>query len=260
MYIIEVQNGNGDVLAHAEGEGDARLTHLGAYHPGDVLVFTAPQAHVTVQVDQAVQPAEVFLPQKGFTFHVPFGDATNGYAPQAFAGEKHAITLAPVPQERLSQRRNLARNPADQRGAADGYPHAMANVETRGEAQFWARNAIDGARFNAKHGGWPFHSWGIGERTDAWLRVDFGRPVIMDEIGIVLRADFPHDAWWEYAVLEGSDGISMELALEKTAEVQRFACPPREVTWVRLHSMRKADDPSPYPALTQLEVYGHDAR
>lgn len=40
--------------------------------------------------------------------------------------------------------RNLAKNVMDQHGETNCYPHASANVETRGEAVFAARNAIDG--------------------------------------------------------------------------------------------------------------------
>lgn len=259
MYTIEVQNARGDVLAHAEGTGDARLVFKGEYHTGDVIIFTAPQKHAALVVDQAVSPAQVYLPQQKLTFHVPFGDAVNGYAPQAFMGEKHAMWIGPVPEDARHQRRNIALNPVDQRGDDACYPHAMANVETRGEAQFWARNAIDGTRFNNDHGGWPYHSWGIGERRDAWLRVDFGRPVTIDEVALTLRADWPHDAWWERGTIDLSDGFTTELPLVKTVEAQYFPLGEHTVTWVRLRDLIKADDPSPYPALTQLEVYGYDA-
>ena len=32
------------------------------------------------------------------------------------------------------------------------------------------------------------------------------------------------------------------------------------ITWVRLEELIKADDPSPFPALTQIEVYGTESR
>ena len=32
--------------------------------------------------------------------------------------------------------------------------------------------------------------------------------------------------------------------------------PEREVTWVELCNLIKAEDPSPFPALSQIEVYG----
>ncbi len=257
MYTITVVSAAGETLARAEGLGDARLIYRGAYQPGDRILFQSENAHAAVLVDQAVAAAPVFLPDKAFSFEIPFGDAANGYPPQAFSGDCHAMTVGPVGGD---ARRNVALNPFDQRG--DGcrcFPHASANVETRGEAQFFARNAVDGHRFNESHGGWPYHSWGIGGRADAWIRVDFGRSVTVDEVVLTLRADFPHDAWWTRATLACSDGFALELPLEKTVEAQRFAIGERAVEWVMLRDLIKADVPSIFPALTQFEVYGREA-
>ncbi|MDR0898168.1 MAG: discoidin domain-containing protein [Oscillospiraceae bacterium] len=256
MYTIEVQNGAGEVLARAEGIGDARLYYQGGYQEGDKIVFTSPQPYAAISVDQAIEAAEVLLPEQKIAFAIPFGDAMNGFARTAFTGDAHGIWIRPLPPESRAVRRNIAKNPIDQRGYALCFPHAEANVETRGEAQFFARNAIDGHCFNNRHGGWPYHSWGIGQRTDAWLKIDFGRTVRIDEAALLLRGDWPHDAWWERATLVCSDGSIHELPLVKTHEVQRFPLGEREVQWVMLRDMVKADDPSPYPALTQLEIYG----
>jgi len=46
--------------------------------------------------------------------------------------------------------------------------------------------------------------------------------------------------------------------LQKSAKAQSFALPPRIVEWIELHDLIKADDPSPFPALTQIEVWGRD--
>ena len=51
---------------------------------------------------------------------------------------------------------------------------------------------------NASHGEYPYQSWGINQDPKAALTVDFGRPVVI-EIRLTLRADFPHDGWWEEA-------------------------------------------------------------
>ena len=101
-----------------------------------------------------------------------------------------------ITADELTKNRDLARNPSDLRGDTDFYPHCSANVETRNESVFAARNVIDGLRFNTSHGEWPFESWGIGARTDAWCKIDFGREVIADRMALTLRADFPHDAYW----------------------------------------------------------------
>lgn len=55
-------------------------------------------------------------------------------------------------------------NPYDSHETKGIYPHAQANVETRGEAVFAARNAIDGVFANWSHGEWPYQSWGINMR------------------------------------------------------------------------------------------------
>ena len=37
-----------------------------------------------------------------------------------------------------------------------------------------------------------------------------------------------------------------------------FMIEKRKVSWIELCDLIKADDPSPFPALTQIEVYGND--
>lgn len=64
-------------------------------------------------------------------------------------------------------------------------------METRGEAVFAARNAIDGIFENSAHGEYPYQSWGINRDPNAALTLDFGREVLLDELRITERADFP---------------------------------------------------------------------
>ena len=77
-----------------------------------------------------------------------------------------------------------------------------------------------------------------------------------DRIEIYTRADFPHDAWWTQATVRFSDDTTMVCDLVKTDEGQEFTFPPKKVRWVQLEELIKADDPSPFPALSQLKVYG----
>ena len=109
------------------------------------------------------------------------------------------------------------------------------------------------------HGEWPFTSWGINRDPSAQLTVNFGRAVSVNRVVLYLRADFPHDAWWSSATLHFSDGSSIVVALEKTGSSQSFDFPSRTIEWVSVDTLVKADDPSPFPALTQLEVYGTEA-
>ena len=98
------------------------------------------------------------------TWTVPYGEQLLAYSPVAFKGDRHLITARRMTTEELTARRAIGTNPADLRGDTDFYPHCTANVETRGESVFAARNVIDGIRINTYHGEWPFQSWGIGAR------------------------------------------------------------------------------------------------
>ena len=160
--------------------------------------------------------------------------------------------------EEINGRRDIACNPADLRGETDFFPHITANVETRNEACFCARNAINGLHCNNYHGEWPFGSWGIGAREDAWCCIDFGREVTVDAMALILRADFPHDAYWVSGRVVLSDGAEVAFDLQKTGERQIIPLGKHTVRWMRLERMQKSDDPSAFPALTEWEVYGCD--
>ena len=82
----------------------------------------------------------------------------------------------------------------------------------------------------------------------------------MDELRLTLRADFPHDSWWTAATVCFSDGSREVLPLQKSGEPQAFAIAPRTVTGLVLCELKKADDPSPFPALSQIEAWGTEAR
>jgi len=170
----------------------------------------------------------------------------------------HRITARLALPHEINTYRNLALNPYDHSGNSSLFPHCEATIITRNEAAFAARNAIDGETANADHGFWPYTSWGINRDPDAALTVHFGRTIEIDMIGLYLRADFPHDAWWEEASVTFSDGHTERLSLIKTEKAQRFAIARRSTEWLRLHDLIKADDPSPFPALTQIEAWGRD--
>ena len=151
-------------------------------------------------------------------------------------------------------------NVNDQHDVKGCYPHASANVETRGESVFAARNAIDGLRENHGHGKWPYTSWGINRDPNAEMRVEFGRTVEVDCLLIFLRADFPHDSYWKEGKVCFSDGSSEVLNFQKTDKGQAFRIKPRRIEWLTLGQLIKNEDESPFPALTQIEVYGKDEK
>ena len=271
MITVRVINKNEEVIASAQGcrEVSLALNHL--YEEGDriVLGFSQAGTEYILQPDDAMLPSQVFVPGGKtdtqeepceVSFLIPFGEKKVCYSPKLFSGENHLITARQAEEWEISAYRNLAENPMDQHGSACCYPHASANVETRGESVFAARNAIDGITENHSHGYWPYGSWGINRDPQAALTLDFGREVLVDAAELTLRADFPHDAWWKQATLRFSDGSSVTVDLVKTDEGQRFSFPEKKITWLVLEKLIKADDPSPFPALTQIRVFGRPGR
>ena len=260
MITISVLDASGALLASSAHESEAFLCLDRVYEPGDTIVIASDGKHVWAQLDTALLPGEVYLPGGRMSWRVPEGEHRLAYCPGAFAGPRHLITARVMTQAEVAARRNVACNPADLRGDTDFFPHCTANVETRGESCFAARNVIDGLRACTSHGEWPFQSWGIGAREDACLLVDFGREVTIDEMALTLRADFPHDAYWVSGHVVLSDGSEAVYDLQKTGDRQYIPLGRHTVTWLRLERMQKSDDPSAFPALIELEVFGADSQ
>ena len=257
MITISVQSPDGTVLASAEHPEETLLSVDRVYEPGDVILISGA-AHLCVQMDQSLPSGEIFLPEGKMTWPVPAGEHRLAYAPGLFEAPRHIISARRMPEAELALSRNLSRNPADLRGGTDFYPHCIANVETRNEACFCARNVIDGIRLNTFHGEWPFQSWGIGAREDAWCLLDLGRPVIAEKMALTLRADFPHDAYWTSGHVVLSDGTDIAFTLRKTGDRQWIDLGNRKTSRLRLERLVKSSDPSAFPALTQWEVFGRD--
>ena len=258
MITITAKTAAGEVLAQASHASEALLRIDRTYEDGDCIEIVSDEKHLIVQMDATILPGEVYLPGGRMTWRVPAGEHRLAYCPVAFTGPRHIATARQMTEAEVSARRNIACNPSDLRGETDFYPHCTANVETRNEACFCARNVIDGMRHSDYHGEWPFQSWGIGAREDAWCLLDFGREVEVDEMALTLRADFPHDAYWVAGHVALSDGAEIAFDLEKTGDRQYIPLGRHTVRWMRLERMQKSDDPSAFPALIEWEVFGQD--
>lgn len=261
MFKLKVQDHRGYTrLSSAEG-GSISLLYPASYQPGDKIAIecAASPCHCVIQLEDSLPQALVYLANRENWYSIPHGDDLLVFSPRSFCGENHLIRARAATPEEIGLRRNLALNPYDRHGRSGIFPHAEANVETRGEAMFAAYNAIDGVYENISHGAWPYQSWGINQDPKAELTLCFGRPVCIDELRITLRADFPHDSWWTRATVCFSDGSCEELSLEQVAEPQCFVISPRTVESLTLRQLVKADDDSPFPALTQLEAWGTEA-
>ncbi|MGN0974624.1 MAG: carbohydrate-binding protein [Gemmiger sp.] len=256
---LKIIGEGGTTLAASVPGETTSLAYMAAYREGDVICLEADRdgTFCEIQLDDAMQPAIVRLAGRALFWHIPFGEKRSALSPKAFMGNCHLLTARLLEGQELYSRRNLAKNPYD--GFAEGglSPHASANVETRDEAVFAARNAIDGIFANHSHGGFPYGSWGINRRADAQWTLEFGAPVCLDELRLTLRSDFPHDSYWGSASVVFSDGSTEQLFLKKTDQPQIFPIEPRTVTSLTLKDLVRAKgEDSPFPALTQLEAWG----
>lgn len=260
VFSLKVQDKNGNTLCVASGEDFVDLVCTRAYEEGDRIVLETSEKdiHVKWQVDDALGAALVYITDN-VSYSIPFGEKRISYSPKVFTGERHYIYVEKAREDEVAAYRNLALNPADQHQDVPCFPHASANVETRGESVFAAKNAIDGVRANLSHGEWPYQSWGINRQEDAVMKIDFGRKVCADKVVLYTRSDFPHDSWWTQVSLTFSDGSSEDFALQKSSRAHVLTFPEKEFTWLELGRLTKAEDPSPFPALSQIEVYGRDA-
>lgn len=262
MLKLTILSAEGAIRAESLGQDNVSVLHQAAYCPGDSICLENNASnsgwYAVIQLEDTLAPALVYLPGSGLTYHIPTEAERIVFSPKSFSGDKHLIRARLATPEELGKRRNLAFNCYDRHGSNGFYPHSSANVETRGEVVFASYNAIDGVYENSSHGSWPYQSWGINRDPGAALRLEFGRPVCLDELRLTLRADFPHDSWWTSAAVEFSDGSREVLSLCKSAAPQSFAIAPRTVTWLVLTDLIKAEDESPFPALTQLEAWGTD--
>lgn len=259
---LAIRNQENNILAEETGTDSVALVYAQEYQEGDEIILSCNEKNVylLVQLDEALPPSFVYYAGGDYRLPVPFGEKRISYSPKTFSGEVHLLQVrAALPRE-TENYRNLAENAHDSHFNTCLYPHAHANVETRGESVFAARNAINGGVANRSHGAWPYESWGINRDPDAELTLEFGRPVTIDKIVLTTRADFPHDNWWKSATVRFSDGTEKILEMEKSEQAHVFDFSPRTVEWIKLGRLLKDEtDPSPFPALTQIAVYGTNA-
>lgn len=249
-----------NIIAERKREEETYLSFKDyTYEPGDYyeLTLSAPNQYIWVQMDAAIEPSLIYIKGNKWTYQVILEESLRlAYSPNVFNGQKHYAKAWLPTEEELHVYRNLAKNAHDQKDESGAFPHAHANVETRNDSTFFARNAIDGILANEDHGPYPYQSWGINQRKDAEITIDFGREVEIDKVALVLRADYPHDSFWTQVTLVLSTGEEHVLKTTNDFDRQYFELPKTTVTSVTLKDLIKNEDESPFPALTQLEVFG----
>lgn len=254
---LKITNSEGMELALSSGKDEVNLVYSQEYREGDQIVLEVDEVNTFyyIQFDDAKGKSLLYL-TGNVTYQIPFGEKRINTSPKLFTGDRHVLFVKKAFEEEKMNYRNLAENIWDQHGDVNCYPHASANVETRGESVFAALNAIDGVTVSESHGRWPYESWGINCKDDATWKLEFGRQVEMDRLVIYTRADFPHDNWWKKMTVTFSDGSKEVLDLVKGGHAQFFNIHKKDIEWLEISELIKADEPSPFPALTQLQVYG----
>jgi hypothetical protein len=260
--IIEIKDKSNIIISKISGNKEISLIHTQEYKAGDKICFTnySQNKYLVINIDDELSESLIYVPGSTLEFAIPFDDGAIPYSPSAFKGSKHTINIRIAKETEVYCYRNLAKNVMDQRGTVTYYPHATANVETRNEAAFAARNTIDGRTDTKGHGVWPYESWGTWQREDAELMIDFGRDIEVDKIALYLRADFPHDTYWDAITIVFSDGTQKHVQTIKSADAQYIEFDKKRIHWVKLMNFKKADEPAEFAALTEFQVYGTDIK
>jgi len=257
---IEILNEANVTKSKISGHEEVSLVYVEDYHVGDKIHFTniTENKYLVIKIDDELKESLIYLIGSTLEFLIPFDEEAKPYSQDTFKGIKHNISMRLAKKDEVYAYRDLAENVMDKRGETTYYPHATANVETRNESVFAARNVIDGRTDTQSHGSWPYQSWGTWQREDAEVSVNFGREIEVDKIALYLRADYPHDTYWNSIRVEFSDGSYKIVETVRSCEAQYFEFDKKVITWIKLLNFKKAEEEIDFAALTEIQVYGND--
>lgn len=210
--------------------------------------------YVFLKIGTAFEEALLYLSDGIFEYTVPNAENQKVYPTGAWSGTVNITARIPTDDE-LKVERNLAYNPYDTQLQAQYYPHASADSECRNDRAFLARNSIDGFSVNTGHGDYPYQSWGPEQIEAPELYVDFGREVVVTQVIIYIRADFPHDTYWSSGKIAYSDGTATEITLEKTAEAQIFDLEGKKTTGI---SLTELTGQMGWAGITEIQIIGKE--
>ncbi len=256
MLTLKIYDINNSVVCCESGE-QIEFTFNGEFREGHTICVDMKDTEfIAVQFDETMKESIVYVPNHTFTFTVPYDNLMVGYAPEAFKGDSHVLRARIPSDEELYERHLISLNSHDIRENDKAFPHVHANLVTRNEPWFFERNAIDGVCDNTSHGEYPYHSWAAGAREDMEFYLYFGRPVEIDEIVFVLRADFPHDTYWKSLEIEFSDNTRIPAQFVKTVDGQSIKFDKKTTEYIHLTNFKQVSEQLSWAALSQIEVYG----
>ncbi|MDR2976237.1 MAG: hypothetical protein LBV19_02850 [Streptococcaceae bacterium] len=256
------KNNDESLVESMESKGEDLVylsTQFFNFQNGDAIVLNLAEKgqYVWIRFDETLNESLVYIKEQEITYHPSLTmNGRESISDVAFMGKRHYIQARIAKDYEIKAYRNLALNPHDQKDFTGAYPHAFANVETRDDSTFFARNVIDGIFANRLHGSYPYQSWGINRQENATLSIDFGRQVLLNRIGFTLRSDFPHDSFWTRITAEFSNGETITFSTVQSSAPQYFDFEPIKTDRVTIKNLIKNEDDSPFPALTQLEAFG----
>lgn len=257
MISCRIIDGSGQLLEEFRGERIDR-TFVGAYPPDAFAEVKSDSPYLRLSFDESQAESTVLVPDGRLTYRFPCGDELLAYDANSWRREEHRILLEEVEETAFFSRRELALNSLDTVSNKQCFPHAAASFVTRNEPVFAARNAIDGVIDNSCHGAYPYHSWSAGAKTDMDFVLDFGEDAAVEEIVFYLRADFPHDSYWDSLRVTFDDGTQKTVHFVKSAEGQRLTLPAPVITRrLRLSDFTQPESPPSFAALTQIQVFGN---
>ncbi|MDF2567875.1 MAG: hypothetical protein K0R90_1331, partial [Oscillospiraceae bacterium] len=222
---IEIKYTSGSTTVKSvKDSGLVQLFVTKQFATGDKITVTLPagEKYFYFNIDQRLAETIIYCPSGTYEYTVP-ADLSKLFPQTMVAGSAIAFSnltiSAKLPTEKeLTEKRNLSVNPYDTTNASTAYPHATAKNFYNNQSEFAPRNAIDGFTANKGHGNYPVQSWGPQLGDDNWYQVNFGREVYVNEVDVIIRADFPHDTHYVSAVLEFCDGTTQNVNLIKTAD------------------------------------------
>jgi hypothetical protein len=254
----------------AEGEGMVVLYVPNKYAGNDKITITLPEGekYLALCLNSRVGEAIIYCPDGKFTYTFP--NLTNTCFPHTMNPSKgvvytnNTITARVVSEKELAKEHNLALNPYDVVDGTNDYPHATTNNVNDNNLYWAARNAIDGFTANEGHGAYPYQSWGPNNNVKAtdYFKIDFGREVTINELIVVIRADFPHDSYFTGCTVTLSDGTTMDINLTNSELEQVIDLGGVTTTSIKLSNftVETAGATTPYAALTEVKCMGTEVK
>lgn len=258
MIHIKVLSQSGKTVFEKSGNNAVTAVYCGEYQDGDrIRIDTDESDFIAVSLDDTVGENTVYAPGRIFTFDIPLSTLGFCYEQNAFLGNEHTLTARTPSDDELYSQRIISKNAYDMHGVSGVYPHAYANYVTRDDANFFERNAINGVIRTDGHSGYPFSNWAGGARDDLKFWIDFGTEVEIDKLVFHLRADYPHDSYWNSIDAVFDDGTKCTAGFEKTGEGQELVLSEPIITKkLHLTNFKQPTAPLSWAGLSQIEVCG----